>query len=98
MSETQPESQPKGLSIEHHQELNSFLPDKDKNERCEDLRVHYHDSPLALYQIDRYDPKSEYRRKIYESNKAYEEKDCGKITELEAWFRAHEEKHGIKQA
>lgn len=94
MSELQSEPQSKGLKAEHFQELNGVLGNC--HERCQELRERYSGNPLALWQIDRFDPESEFSRKIDEATEACQKKDQRKVNELEVWFKAHKAKYGLE--
>jgi hypothetical protein len=54
-----------------------------------EMREWYKDDPVALQQIDVYDPSTEYHDKFREYRDALLSGDEDKQKELEAWFKEH---------
>lgn len=85
----------KGLSSEHHGELNvtsELFPGgiEAKWKRIDDLRKEYSANPAALQEIDIYDcRKREYRDKLKMLMNAVKVGDTNKEEELMSWFQEH---------
>jgi len=76
----------KGLTQEHHSQLNRHGVEKHEYDR---LRQLYKDDPLALEQIDIYDGKTVYHEKIAEYVHAMKSSDRTAIARLDLWFAEH---------
>lgn len=91
-----------GLSPDHFEELNTFIPRDDNyfenakkiSKRMDELRYHYKDDPKALEQIDIFDPDSEYGKKKAELiiliNKDLKvdlsDEENDRVDEINRWF------------
>ncbi len=76
-----------GLKRKHHGELNKVIGVPAW--RYDQLRAEYADDPVALQEIDTYDPTSKYARKIKEYRDALLDNLTGKAEQLEIWFSEH---------
>ena len=85
----------KGLLPQHHGELNKpseVFPGgvERKSARVADLRKKYSADPVALQQIDVYDPvPNEYHRHMKLFIEALKSGDTARENELNAWFKEH---------
>ncbi len=76
-----------GLKGQHHKELNKFKVDP---KRYEELREKYKGDPVALQQIDVYDPgATAYHEHLHEFKEALKAGNDIRADELEAWFHYH---------
>jgi hypothetical protein len=74
------------LQPAEHGELNkTHIP----RQRFADLRRKYQDDPVALQQIDVYDPETEYHDRIREYIAACRDRDPIRERQLRAWFKQH---------
>ena len=64
--------------------------EKARNAKIAKLRGKYADNPKALLNIDRFDPNSDYFKKLVELRDARNAGDTKKITELTVWFQRRE--------
>jgi hypothetical protein len=82
-----------GINPEETLELNSavpFLEDPEKTRaRFAELRIKYAEDPLALEQIDYYDPESEYRKRYRLLSDAVLKGDTKAEAESLAWIKEH---------
>lgn len=83
-----------GLSAEHLRELDDFkfhhgqTPEQ-KSARFTILRQKYAGDPLALEQIDMYDPTTDYHKKLMQFRDALKARNAAEADELYAWLREH---------
>ncbi len=76
-----------GLSKKHHKELNQVLSVSPG--RYDELREKYANDPVALQQIDVYDPSTEYHQKLKQFVWSLQSGDEKKEAELRKWFEKH---------
>ncbi len=89
-----PEETVRGLSPQHHKELNGgdFRRDHEEEQqiaRLAELRSQYANDPVALQQIDVYDYRTEYHVKFAELRNALISNDTKAEAELSHWFEVH---------
>ena len=76
-----------GLKRQHHRELNKSKIDP---KRYKELREKYKNDPVALQQIDVYDPgATAYHDHLGDYVRALKARNDVRADELEAWFHEH---------
>lgn len=78
-----------GLKQRDWVDLNHGGPQEEYVAKIGQYRTAYEGNPIALQQLDVFDPNSEYKARIREYNTALKSGDAKTQVELEAWFKEH---------